>query len=85
LDEFNTYVTKQSNAAQSFHGYGSDFIKASGHAPDAFVQSVIQLATFRLFGEQVGTYEATQVRPFLVRKPCGVGIDCFTMASQILL
>ena len=25
----------------------------------------IQLATYRLFGEQVGTYEATQMRPFL--------------------
>lgn len=25
----------------------------------------MQLATFRLFGEQVGTYEATQTRPFL--------------------
>ncbi len=25
----------------------------------------MQLATYRLFGEQVGTYEATQVRPFL--------------------
>lgn len=36
-----------------------------GFAPDAFCQVAMQLATYRLFGEQVGTYEATQVRTFL--------------------
>jgi carnitine O-acetyltransferase len=50
---------------QSFQGYGSSFMKKSGFPPDAFVQTAMQLATFRLFGEQVGTYEATQVRTFL--------------------
>jgi len=50
---------------QSYHGYGSNFIKKSKFSPDAFVQMAIQLAGYRLFGEQVGTYEATQVRPFL--------------------
>jgi carnitine O-acetyltransferase len=51
--------------AQSFQGYGSSFIKKSRFPPDAFVQVAMQLATYRLFGEQVGTYEATQVRSFL--------------------
>lgn len=50
---------------QSFYGYGSDFIKEAGFSPDAYVQMAMQLATFRLWGEQVGTYESTQVRPFL--------------------
>ena len=50
---------------QSFQGYGSSFIKKSGFSPDAFVQVAMQLATYRLWGEQAGTYEATQVRPFL--------------------
>lgn len=36
-----------------------------GFPPDAFVQVAMQLATLRLFGEQVGQYEATQVRSFL--------------------
>ena len=40
-------------------------MKKAGHSPDAFVQVAMQLATYRLFGEQAGTYEATQVRPFL--------------------
>lgn len=51
--------------AQSFQGFGSSFIKKYGFPPDAFVQVAMQLATYRLFGEQVGTYEATQVRSFL--------------------
>lgn len=50
---------------QSFHGYGSDFIKQAGYSPDAYVQMAMQLATYRLWSEQAGTYEATQVRPFL--------------------
>ena len=40
-------------------------MKHAGYSPDAYVQVAIQLATYRLWGEQVGTYEATQVRPFL--------------------
>jgi carnitine O-acetyltransferase len=50
---------------QSFQGYGSTFMKQSGYSPDAYVQMAMQLATYRLWGEQAGTYEATQVRPFL--------------------
>ena len=65
--EFKGCIQRQSSTNQSFHGYGSNFIKKSGYSPDAYVQVAMQLATFRLFGEQVGTYEATQVRPFLVR------------------
>eukprot|EP00592_Proboscia_alata_P015940 CAMPEP_0194397988 /NCGR_PEP_ID=MMETSP0174-20130528/125853_1 /TAXON_ID=216777 /ORGANISM="Proboscia alata, Strain PI-D3" /LENGTH=752 /DNA_ID=CAMNT_0039194233 /DNA_START=65 /DNA_END=2324 /DNA_ORIENTATION=+ len=50
---------------ESFQSYGASQIKQWGYSPDAFVQMAVQLATFRLFGEQAGTYEATQVRTFL--------------------
>jgi carnitine O-acetyltransferase len=40
-------------------------MKQAGHSPDAYLQMAMQLATYRLWGEQGGTYEATQVRPFL--------------------
>jgi len=50
---------------ESFQSYGASQIKRWGYSPDAFVQMAVQLATFRLFGEQAGTYEATQVRTFL--------------------
>jgi carnitine O-acetyltransferase len=62
---FHKLVTDHVLHVQSFQGYGSSFIKKSKFPPDAFVQVAIQLATYRLFGEQVGTYEATQVRSFL--------------------
>jgi carnitine O-acetyltransferase len=63
--EFHQNIGKQSTSVVTFEGYGSDFIKKSKNPPDAFVQLALQLATYRLFGEQVGTYEATQVRRFL--------------------
>jgi carnitine O-acetyltransferase len=61
---FHKLITDHVLHAQSFQGYGSSYMKKSGFAPDAFVQMAMQLATFRLFGEQAGTYEATQVRSF---------------------
>lgn len=50
---------------QSFQGYGSDYMKKAGYSPDAYAQMALQLAIYRLFGKQAGTYEATQMRPFL--------------------
>jgi carnitine O-acetyltransferase len=64
-DEFDTLVLQNALTVQSFQGYGSDYIKKAGFSPDAYVQMAMQLATYRLWGEQVGTYESTQVRPFL--------------------
>ena len=49
----------------TFHGYGSMFIKQAGYSPDAFVQMVMQLATYRLWQQVGGTYEASQTRIFL--------------------
>ena len=49
---------------QSFRGYGSNFMKEAGCSPDAYAQMAMQVATSRLFGKQVGTYEATQTRIF---------------------
>jgi len=63
--QFEHAVKNQSHSVQEFDGYGSDFIKSAGHSPDAYVQVAMQLAAYRLFGKQVGTYEATQVRQFL--------------------
>ncbi|GKY99518.1 hypothetical protein MPSEU_000906000 [Mayamaea pseudoterrestris] len=49
----------------TFQHFGSDTIKMTGCSPDAFAQMAIQLACYRIYGEQVGTYEATQMRAFL--------------------
>lgn len=64
-DAFTRLVTNNHLHVQSFQGYGSTYIKQAGYSPDAYVQMAIQLATYRLFGNQAGTYEATQMRPFL--------------------
>jgi carnitine O-acetyltransferase len=57
----NTYQLK----SERFEAFGSDFIKEAGFSPDAFIQMAIQLAAYRIFGQQVATYEASQVRSFL--------------------
>ncbi|KAG7346650.1 choline/carnitine o-acyltransferase [Nitzschia inconspicua] len=64
-DEFHQNIGRQSTSVVTFENYGSNFIKKSKNPPDAYAQLALQLATYRLFGEQVGTYEATQVRRFL--------------------
>ena len=62
---FEKLISSHELQVQSFQGYGSSEIKKMRYSPDAYVQMAIQLATYRLWGEQGGTYEATQVRPFL--------------------
>ena len=62
---FDKLISAHELQVQSFQGYGSGAIKKMGYSPDAYVQMAMQLATYRLWGEQGGTYEATQVRPFL--------------------
>lgn len=71
---------------QSFQGYGSSYIKKSGFPPDGFVQVAMQLATYRLFGEQVASYEATQVRTFLhgrTEVTRGASTDCETFIKRL--
>ena len=48
-----------------FTGYGKKFIKAAGFVCHDLVQQALQLASYRMFGKQVGTYEAALTRTFL--------------------
>ena len=64
-NDFTTLINDHSVHVLSFNGYGSTYIKNIGYSPDAFVQMAIQLASYRLFKTQVGTYEASQMRPYL--------------------
>jgi carnitine O-acetyltransferase len=59
-DHLRDLVDRHDVQVCSFHGYGSDFMKNAGYSPDAYVQMAMQLASFRLWGEQAGTYEASQ-------------------------
>jgi len=64
---YQEWIGKHEIHPKRFGMYGSDWIKKqAGMSPDAFVQMAMQVATYRLWdGVQGGTYEATQVRPFL--------------------
>lgn len=48
-----------------FTGYGKKFIKRHGFICHDLVQQALQLASYRWFGKQVGTYEAALTRTFL--------------------
>ena len=49
-----------------FTGYGKGVIKTHRASPDAWLQLVIQLAFFRLFGRSGVTYESCQTRKYLL-------------------
>lgn len=57
---------RNSHQLKVFHynKYGKSFIKHHGFSPDAFIQQVIQLATFKYFGKQLPTYEAGSTRKY---------------------
>ena len=63
--ELSKFAGKYQLKSLNFQAFGSDYIKKEGYSPDAFVQMGMQLASYRIFGRQVGTYEASQTRPFL--------------------
>lgn len=48
-----------------FHKFGKKFLRANGFDANDVVQMALQLASYRMFGEQVGTYEAALTRTFL--------------------
>mmetsp|Transcript_21667 Transcript_21667/g.32887 ORF Transcript_21667/g.32887 Transcript_21667/m.32887 type:complete len:664 (-) Transcript_21667:619-2610(-) len=64
-NDFDELVDSNELEFLRFQNYGKNFIKKAGFSPDAYIQMAIQLATFRLFGKQVATYESSQVRKFL--------------------
>lgn len=48
----------------AFHGYGKGLIKKFRCSPDAYVQMIIQLAYFKMYGKNRPTYESTATRKF---------------------
>lgn len=49
---------------QAYQGYGKGLIKKFKSSPDAFVQMVIQLAYFKMYGKNRPTYESASTRKF---------------------
>lgn len=48
----------------AFQGYGKGLIKKFKCSPDAYVQMIIQLAYFKMYGKNRPTYESTATRRF---------------------
>ena len=63
--DYESLVDKQELQVLSFRSFGSDYIKKAKYSPDGLIQTALQLASYRLHGKQVGTYESSQVRFFL--------------------
>ncbi|CEH15673.1 acyltransferase ctase cot cpt [Ceraceosorus bombacis] len=64
LKAFEALKAKHDLAILDFQGYGKEAIKKYKCSPDAWVQMVIQLAYFKMFGKPCPTYESAQTRKF---------------------
>jgi carnitine O-acetyltransferase len=69
IAEAKSDFLKQANDLEmhvnQFTSFGSDFIKKTGSSADAFAQMALQLASFRMVGKFVATYESTNTREYL--------------------
>lgn len=68
IDAAAQYHRKQINShelvVQAFQGYGKGLIKKFKCSPDAYVQMVIQLAYYKMYGKSRPTYESASTRKF---------------------
>ncbi|XP_053945907.1 choline O-acetyltransferase [Anastrepha ludens] len=60
-----------------YKGYGKNFIKKCKCSPDAFLQLILQLAYFKLYGHLVATYESASTRRFLLGR-----VDCIRASHK---
>lgn len=64
LQRFNDLMGRHELAVLDYQGYGKNAIKAFKCSPDAWVQMVIQLAYYKMYGKPAPTYESAQTRKF---------------------
>lgn len=64
IRDFDALKSEHDLAVLEFSAYGKGLIKQFKCSPDAWVQMVIQLAYYRLFGRPCPTYESAQTRKF---------------------
>lgn len=62
--DFNDVIGQHELAVQAYQGYGKGLIKKFKCSPDAYVQMIIQLAYFKMYGKSRPTYESAAVRRF---------------------
>ncbi|KAL5594176.1 hypothetical protein BROUX41_001221 [Berkeleyomyces rouxiae] len=62
--DFKDVIGKHELAVQAYQGYGKGLIKKFKCSPDAYVQMIIQLAYFKMYGQNRPTYESAATRRF---------------------
>ncbi|KJZ78122.1 hypothetical protein HIM_02759 [Hirsutella minnesotensis 3608] len=62
--DFNHVIGLHELAVQAYQGYGKGLIKQFKCSPDAYVQMIIQLAYFKMYGKNRPTYESATTRRF---------------------
>ncbi|KAL2887138.1 carnitine O-acetyltransferase-like protein [Ceratocystis lukuohia] len=64
VNDFKEVIGKHELAVQAYQGYGKGLIKKFKCSPDAYVQMIIQLAYFKMYGVNRPTYESAATRRF---------------------
>ncbi|KAI1426838.1 acyltransferase ChoActase/COT/CPT [Xylaria sp. FL1777] len=62
--DFATVIGQHELAVQAYQGYGKGLIKKFKCSPDAYVQIIIQLAYYKMYGKNRPTYESAATRRF---------------------
>lgn len=62
--DFNEVIGAHELRVQAYQGYGKGLIKKFKCSPDAYVQMIIQLAYFKMYGKNRPTYESAATRRF---------------------
>ncbi|TWU75584.1 Carnitine O-acetyltransferase mitochondrial [Metarhizium rileyi] len=77
---FHTVINQHQLAVQAYQGYGKGLIKKFKCSPDAYVQMIIQLAYFKMYGENRPTYESAATRRFQL----GRTETCRTVSDEVV-
>lgn len=62
--DFARVIGEHELRVQAYQGYGKGMIKKFKCSPDAYVQMIIQLAYYKMYGENRPTYESAATRRF---------------------
>lgn len=62
--DFNAVIAQHELRVQAFQAYGKGLIKKFKCSPDAYVQMVIQLAYYKMYGKNRPTYESASTRKY---------------------
>ena len=64
VNDFHEVINQHQLAVQAYQGYGKGLIKKFKCSPDAYVQMIIQLAYYKMYGKNRPTYESAATRRF---------------------